>query len=134
VNKQVKRSYTTEFKESAVNLVISSDKPTANIAKELGINPTTLYSWVNKARDTDNQESGTSNAQMFDELKRLKKELAEVIKHFDIFKNILFSFFSGQIAFMIDQACFQCMEKAFSYCVIPAISFSTHALNNAMFR
>ncbi len=52
MNKQVKRSYITEFRENAVNLVISSDKQTVSIAKELGINPTTLYSWVNKARDT----------------------------------------------------------------------------------
>jgi len=87
VNKQVKRSYTTEFIESAVNLVISSDKPTASIAKELGINLTILYSWVNKARDSDNRGSGTSNAQMFDELKRLKKELAEIKEHRDILKK-----------------------------------------------
>jgi len=87
VNKQVKRSYTREFRESAVNLVISSDKPTASIAKELGINPTTLYSWINKVRDADNQESGSSNAQMFDELKRLKKELAEVKEQRDILKK-----------------------------------------------
>ena len=87
MNKQVKRSYTAEFRESAVSLVISSDKSTASIAKELGIKTTTLYSWVNKARDADNQESGTSNAQMFDELKRLKKELAEVKEQRDILKK-----------------------------------------------
>lgn len=87
MNKQVKRSYTTEFRESAVNLVISSDKSTASIAKELGIKTTTLYSWVNKAKDADSKQSGTNNAQMFDELKRLKKELAEVKEQRDILKK-----------------------------------------------
>ena len=87
MNKQVKRSYTAEFRESAVNLVISSDKSTASIAKELGIKTTTLYSWVNKARDTDSKQSGSNNAQMFDELKRLKKELAEVKEQRDILKK-----------------------------------------------
>lgn len=87
MNKQVKRSYTTEFRESAVNLVISSDKSTASIAKDLGIKTTTLYSWVNKAKDADSKQSGTNNAQMFDELKRLKKELAEVKEQRDILKK-----------------------------------------------
>ena len=87
MNKKVKRSYTAEFKESAINLVISSDKPTATIAKELGIKATTLYSWVNKAKDSDSKKSGTNNAQMFDELKRLKKELSEVKEQRDILKK-----------------------------------------------
>ncbi|MCU7819845.1 MAG: transposase [gamma proteobacterium symbiont of Lucinoma myriamae] len=87
MNKQEKRSYTAEFRESAVNLVISSDKSTASIAKELGIKTTTLYSWVNKARDTNSKQSGSNNAQMFDELKRLKKELAEVKEQRDILKK-----------------------------------------------
>ena len=87
MNKQVKRSYTVEFRESAVNLVISSDKSTASIAKELGIKTTTLYSWVNKAKDVDSKQSGGNNAQMFDELKRLKKELAEVKEQRDILKK-----------------------------------------------
>ena len=87
MNKQLKRSYTAEFRDSAVNLVISSDKSTASIAKELGINATKLYSWVNKAKDADRNESGSNNAQMFDELKRLKKELAEVKEQRDILKK-----------------------------------------------
>ncbi|MCU7819492.1 MAG: transposase, partial [gamma proteobacterium symbiont of Lucinoma myriamae] len=70
MNKQVKRSYTAEFRESAVNLVIGSDKSTASIAKDLGIKTTTLYSWVNKAKDADSKKDGTSNAQMFDPKKR----------------------------------------------------------------
>ena len=40
-------TYTSEFKESAVKLATESDEPVAQIARNLGININTLYTWVN---------------------------------------------------------------------------------------
>jgi len=51
MSKQVKTKYTPEFRERAVKMVISSNKPTSVIAKDLGIKSTTLYSWVNKEKN-----------------------------------------------------------------------------------
>lgn len=87
MNRQSKTKYTTEFKERAVGMVISSEKSTAQIAKDLGIKTTTLYSWINKTKSSNVQEVGQTNEQMFDELKRLKKELAEVKEQRDILKK-----------------------------------------------
>jgi len=72
VNKRTKKEYTTEFRERAVGMVISSDKSTVQIAKE-------------KSVAVVNNEP--SNEQLFDELKRLKKELAEVKEQRDILKK-----------------------------------------------
>lgn len=38
--------YPAEYREQAVELVRSSDKPLAHVARELGINDTTLGNWV----------------------------------------------------------------------------------------
>ena len=87
MKKQVKTKYNTEFKERAVKMVISSDKSTAQIAKDLGVKTTTLYSWVNKIKSANAPAKEQSNEQMFEELVRLKKELAEVKEQRDILKK-----------------------------------------------
>ena len=45
-----KRSFSPEFREDAVKLVIDSSRPTAQVARELGIGEATLGNWVNKYR------------------------------------------------------------------------------------
>ncbi len=87
MKKKVKKDYTTEFRERAVSLVLKSDKSTAQIARDLGITGTTLYAWVNSKKTASVEADGTTNAQLFDELKRLKKELAEVKEQRDILKK-----------------------------------------------
>lgn len=87
MNKKVKAKYNTEFKERAVSMVISSDKSIPEIAKDLGVKVTTLYTWVSKAKSIDVQSNSQTNEQMFDELKRLKRELAEVKEQRDILKK-----------------------------------------------
>ena len=69
-------------------MVISSEKSAAQIAKDLGIKATTLYAWVNKSKTAKPQVgSDQTNEQLFDELKRLKKELSEVKEQRDILKK-----------------------------------------------
>jgi len=50
----------------------------------LGVKETILYGWVIKAKMQQNQKAGKSNEQLFDELKRLKKELSDVKEQRDI--------------------------------------------------
>ena len=44
------RRYDQEFKSGAVDLANKSDKPIAQIARELGIKPSLLYSWLKEKR------------------------------------------------------------------------------------
>ena len=68
-------------------MVIRSEKPTSQIAKDLGIKTTTLYSWVNKIKSVESPSQEQSNEEMFKELVRLKKELSEVKEQRDILKK-----------------------------------------------
>ncbi len=87
MSKRIKQKYSIEFRDSAVSLVLKSDKAIGQIAKDLGIKETTLYGWVNKAKAQKDQTTGKNNEQFFDEIKRLKKELSEVKEQRDILKK-----------------------------------------------
>ena len=45
-----RKKYTQEYKTEAVELVVSSGRPVAEIARDLGLNEGTLGSWVNAAK------------------------------------------------------------------------------------
>jgi transposase-like protein len=45
-----RKKYTPEYKAQAVELVIGSGKPVAEIARDLGIHEATLGNWVNLAK------------------------------------------------------------------------------------
>jgi transposase-like protein len=47
---QARKKYTQEYKDEAVGLVVSSGRPVAEIARDLGIVEATLGNWVNKAK------------------------------------------------------------------------------------
>jgi transposase len=76
------RQYDDEFKREAVRLVKSNGKNKSEIARDLGINPSTLHGWVNKSVETDTGEIITGS-----EITRLKRELADVTLERDILKK-----------------------------------------------
>lgn len=78
--------YPSEFKESAVKLAIESNRPIAQTAKELGITRTTLYTWVGKYSKPKESMMRTDE-HLYDELKRLKKDLARVTQERDLLKK-----------------------------------------------
>ena len=45
-----KKSFSPEFKDEAVKMVIETSRPITRVAKELGINEGTLGNWVNAYR------------------------------------------------------------------------------------
>ena len=79
-------SYTSEFKESAVKLAIESDQPIARTAKDLGINVNTLHTWIGKY-SKPNTVTIRTDEHIYDENKRLKKELARVTQERDLLKK-----------------------------------------------
>lgn len=79
-------TYQAEFKESAVKLAIESKRPIAQTAKELGVTKTTLYNWVDKYSKPKEYPMRTDE-HLYDELKRLKKDLARVTQERDLLKK-----------------------------------------------
>ena len=70
---QARKKYTQEYKDEAVELVISSGRPIAEIARNLGINEGTLANWVNTAK-----KSGTLKEKPLDTDERARlKELED---------------------------------------------------------
>jgi transposase len=66
--------------------VLSSGRPIAQIAEELGINRETLRSWVRQAQADRGQRTDLLSTDEREELKRLRKELAELRRANEILK------------------------------------------------
>ncbi|CAM3245413.1 transposase [Nocardioides dubius] len=72
--------YPTEFRTEAVRLVLTTDKSMAEVARDLGISDKTLAGWVRKdrAKQTADALPGALNEHERLELKRLRKEVADL--------------------------------------------------------
>jgi transposase len=71
-----RRKFDPEFREGAVRIVAETGKPIAQVAKDLGINETTLASWVSRAR----RAGGAGAVGESEELVRLRRENAQLKK------------------------------------------------------
>ena len=82
--------YTPEFRRDSVSLVLSSGRPIKQVAKELGINDTTLGNWVRAERKGGNLTSpgpAADDAKMEAENRRLKRRVAELETEREILKR-----------------------------------------------
>ena len=69
--------YPAEFRKDAVELVRSSGRSFASVARELGVNQETLRYWV-RSSERSQQPQGTGDTRAESELARLRKEVAEL--------------------------------------------------------
>ena len=82
--------YTPEFKRDSVSLVLSTGRPIKEVARELGINDTTLGNWVRAERKGTGLTGAAptaDDAEMDAENKRLKRRVAELEKEREILKR-----------------------------------------------
>jgi transposase len=90
--------FTAEFKQESVRLVRSSNKPKAQIARELGISDSALYSWCKQADEHGSEAFPGKGHQtpLEEENRRLKRELERIQQERDILKRALGIFSSTQ--------------------------------------
>ena len=81
-----RKKYDREFREGAVRIVEETDKPIAQIARDLGVNEGTLGNWVARAREAAEGTRGLAKDDV-EELKRLRAENAELRMERDVLKQ-----------------------------------------------
>jgi transposase len=85
-----KRSkYSPEFKTQAINMVLNEAKPIDEVAKSLGVHPTSIRDWIKKYK-IDGTQSFTGNGNKTPaekEISRLLKEVKELKQERDILKK-----------------------------------------------
>jgi transposase len=88
MSREKTNTYTAEFRESAVKLANESNQSITQVAKELGINVNTLLTWIAKysnPKTTDKPEQ--TDEHLYDELKRLRKEVTRLTEERDLLKK-----------------------------------------------
>lgn len=78
--------YDREFREGAVRIVEETGKPIAQVARDLGVNEGTLGNWVQRAR-TEREGRGELRESEYEELRRLREEVAELRMERDVLKR-----------------------------------------------
>jgi transposase len=81
------RSFSPEFKDEAVKLVIETSRPVAIVAKELGINESTLGNWVSDYRRDHSGEEPPPTAAERARLRELERENRELKMENDFLKK-----------------------------------------------
>ena len=76
-----RRRFSKEFKREAVKLLRDSGKGITQIAKEIGVTPSVLRTWVDMVEAEE--KTGLSPEEL-DELKRLRKENARLKEEVEI--------------------------------------------------
>jgi transposase len=71
---QARKKYAQEYKDEAAELVISSGRPIAEVARDLGINEGTLANWVNMARKSGKLKGKPLDTDERAELRGLREE------------------------------------------------------------
>jgi transposase len=81
-----RRQFTAEFKRDAVDLVRTTGRPIAEIARELGIYDSTLGNWVRQDRIDHGEQDGLSSDEQA-RLRALERENARLRMERDLLKR-----------------------------------------------
>ena len=86
-----KRVFTAEFKREALNLVETSGKSLAQVARDLGISDNTLHGWKQQMREHGQEAFPGSGHQtpQEEEMRRLRRENEILRQERDILKKAL---------------------------------------------
>ena len=88
---QARKKYTQGYRDEAVELVVSSGRPVAELARDLGINEATLGNWVLRARQSgklaDKQDSKPLDVGERARLKALEEEVRRLRMERDFLKK-----------------------------------------------
>jgi transposase-like protein len=82
-----RKGFSSEFKREAVRLLETSQKPPADLARELGVRRNQLYKWKEQLGKRGAQAFPGTGKRATDELARLRKELEQVKEERDILKK-----------------------------------------------
>ncbi len=86
-----RRRYDRDFKLSAVSLVVNGGRSVREVARELGIDPNTLYHWKRELSE-EGEEAFPGKGRLSvqeGELRRLRRELAGAKEDREILKKAL---------------------------------------------
>ena len=91
MNQEKRRKYDREFKVEAVKLVTGGGRAVAEVARNLGIHENLLYKWREKyTEDIAHAFPGKGRLKPAEEeVRRMKRELADVTQERDILKKAL---------------------------------------------
>jgi transposase len=96
---KTQRTFTREFKMEAVQLVQTSKKPLAQIARDLGIGDSTLHHWRKQFTEQGLLAFPGSGHQtpQEEEIRQLKRENALLRQERDVLKKAIGIFSRGQL-------------------------------------
>ena len=93
-----RRKFSKEFKLDVIHMVKLGEKSVRELSKELDIHDVTLYSWLRKHKE-DQEEAfpGEGKSKASDEeLRKLRKQLSDVTEERDILKKAISIFSKDQ--------------------------------------
>lgn len=97
MQKTKNKTYSTEFKAAAVKQANESELPVSETARNLGVNVNTLFTWIQKySQPVEKPTIKRTDAPLYEEVKRLKKENARLTQERDILKKAAAYFASEQ--------------------------------------
>jgi len=91
-----RRSYTREFKISAVKLVNHEGYTVAEAAESLGVDPQNIRNWIKEVGDEVGKAPSDEPSRLREELRRLKQENKRLLMERDILKKAAAYFAKNQ--------------------------------------